>query len=178
MIHSTHAGFSVQAARPDQIAEARAFAAFFIGDKVATAETLAWVHERSGASLFLAHEDGRLAGVWAALLLSEAGVRACYDDTFDGLEPDPAHVARRTEEPAGVYAWGIACATKDTARRLIAASDAVDAVALAHLHAFTRPVTEAGMRLAQERKGFRPVEGTKTGLFWVGPRRAQPEVAA
>src|ERR1700739_1799609 len=102
MVNSTHAGFGVQAARPDQMAEARAFAAFFIGDKVAAAETLSWVHERSGASLFLAHEDGRLSGVWAALLLSEAGVRACYDDTFDGLEPDPAHVARRNEEPAGI----------------------------------------------------------------------------
>ena len=68
-----------------------------------------------------------------------------------GIPPDPAHVARRSEEPAGVYAWGIAAATKDTARRLIASSDAVDAMALAHLHAFTRPVTEAGMRLARER---------------------------
>ena len=149
--------------------EAQAFAKALIGDKIVRPETLSWVHDRSGAALFLAREDGRLTGVWAALLLSEAGVRACQEDRFDGLDPDPEHVADKGSDPAGVYAWGIAAATRDTARRLVAAGEAVDLAALVHLPAFTRPVTEAGLRLAVERRGFRPVAGSRTGLYWVDP---------
>ena len=177
-IHATLAGFDVWPAEPAQMIEAREFAAALIGGDIVTPETLAWVHERTGASLFLAREAGRLTGVWAAVLLSEAGVRACHADAFDALEPDPAHVAEASAEPAGVYAWGIAGSTRESARRLVAAGAAVDQAALAHLPGFTRPVTEAGMRLALERMNFKPVPGSKTGLVWMAPRVVRPSVAA
>ncbi len=178
IILATHAAFDVRPASPGEMAEARMFAAAMIGSAIVNPETLAWVHARSGAGLFLAREEGRLTGVWAALLLTQAGVEACLADRFDGVDPDPAHVAEKGQEPAGIYAWGIAAATRDTAKRLMAASDAVDRAALAHLPGFTRPVTEAGLRLAVERKGFRPVEGSRTNLYWVDPRAARPGVAA
>ena len=177
-ICTTHAKFDIWPAAPDDMDEARAFAAAMIGPDIVRPETLAWVHARSGAGLFLAQEDGRLTGVWAAVLLTGAGVVACHEDRFDGVDPDPAHVAPIDEAPAGVYAWGIAAATRDSARRLVAASDAVDQAALAHLPGFTRPVTEAGLRLAVERKGFRPVPGSRTGLYWVDPRAGRASAAA
>jgi hypothetical protein len=168
-IHATLAQFDIQPAAPAEMVEARALAETLIGDQIVRPETLARVHERSGAALFLAREEDRLTGVWAAVLLSEAGLRACHEDRFDGVEPEPEHVARKDRDPAGVYAWGIAAATRETARRLVAAGEAVDRAALAHLPAFTRPVTEAGLRLAVERRGFRLIEGSKTGLYWVDP---------
>jgi hypothetical protein len=176
-IHATHASFDIWPAAPAQMQEARAFAAALIGDDIVTPETLAWAHERTGASLFLAREDGRLTGVWAALLLTEAGVRACHDDTFNALEPDPDHVAEKTSEPAGVYAWGIAGATKDSSKRMLIAGAAVDYATLSHMPGFTRPTTEAGRRLALERMNFKPVPGSTTGLVWMAPRTARPQAA-
>ena len=177
-IHATLATFDIWPARPDQMAEAREFAARLIGGEIVKPETLAWVHERTGAALFLAREDGVLTGVWAALLMNEAGLRAAMADAFDAVDPDPSYVAARDEEPAAVYAWGIAGSTRDSAKRLVAAGAAVDQAALSHLPGFTRPVTEAGMRLALERMNFKPVPGSKTGLVWMAPRAARPEAAA
>ena len=176
-IHTTHAAFDIWPAEPDQMVEAREFAAALIGEDIVTPETLARVHDRSGAALFLAREEGRLTGVWAAVLLTEAGVRACHDDRFNALDPDTDHIAEKCNEPAGVYAWGVAGATKESAKRLLISAAAVDQATLSHLPGFTRPTTEAGRRLALERMNFRPVPGSKTGLVWMAPRTAQPRAA-
>ena len=177
-IHVSHARFDLRAAAPELIVEARDFAAELIGGKIATVQTLAWVHERTGAALFLAREEGRLTGVWATVLLSEAGVRACHADDFDGLEPDRRHVAKKSEDPAGHYAWGIAGSTRESAKRVVAAADALYWSVLPHLPFFTRPTTPAGVRVVVERLGFGPVPGSQTGLVWMGPRSDRPSVAA
>jgi hypothetical protein len=176
-IHATHATFDIWPAEPDQMVEAREFAAALIGGNIVTPETLARVHECTGAALFLAREEGRLTGVWAAVLLTQAGVRACHDDSFNALDPDPGHVAEKSSEPAGVYAWGVAGATKESARRLLISAAAVDQATLSHLPGFTRPTTPAGARLALERMNFRPVPGSKTGLVWMEPRTVRPQAA-
>jgi hypothetical protein len=176
-IHATHAAFDIWPAEPDQMVEAREFAAALIGGDIVSPKTLARIHDRTGAALFLAREEGRLTGVWAAVLLTEAGVRACHDDRFNALHPDTDHVAEKSSEPAGVYAWGVAGATKESAKRLLISAAAVDQATLSHLPGFTRPTTEAGRRLALERMNFTPVPGSKTGLVWMAPRTARPEAA-
>jgi hypothetical protein len=171
-IHATLATFDMWPAEPGQMVEARNFAAGLIGGDIVTPETLAWVHERTGGALFLAREEGRLTGVWAGVLLTEAGVRACHADTFNALDPDPDHVAEKWEDPAGVYAWGIAGSTRESAKRVVeAAGGALFRVTLAHLPYFTRPATPAGVRLVIERFNFMPVPSSTSGLCWMGPRR-------
>jgi hypothetical protein len=160
------------------MAEASEFAANLIGGKGASAEILARVHERTGASVFLAFEEGRLTGVWASVLLSEAGVRACHADEFDSLEPELRHVSVREDEPAGHYAWGIAGSTRESAKRVVGAADALYWTVLPHLPFFTRPATPAGVRLVVERLGFKPVPGSKTRLVWQPPRSERSSAAA
>jgi len=174
-IHAGLAAFDLHPARPDQIAEAREFAVALIGGEHVTPETIAWVHERTGAALFLAHEEGRLTGICAVVLLSEAGVQACMADTFDALSPDPAHVVERGEEPAGLYAWAVAASTKESSKRVVAAGANLYQNPFAHLPYFTRPLTPAGLRLVIERFNFQLVPGSKTGLAWMPPHGVRTE---
>jgi hypothetical protein len=177
-IHASHATFDLWPAKSDEIVEARDFAANLIGGKNVPPDTLAWVHERTGGCLFLAREDGLLTGVWASVLLSPAGVQACHEDRFDGLDPDPRHVAEKHDDPAGHYAWGIAGSTKASSRRVVGAADALFWTVLSHLPFFTRPATPAGVRLVVERLDFRPVPGSTTGIVWREPRTLRTSVAA
>jgi hypothetical protein len=177
-IHASHAAFDLRRAKPEEIVEARDFAANLIGGKNVEPDVLAWVHERTGGCLFLTHEDGQLTGVWASVLLSPEGVQACHDDRFDALDPDPRHVAEKHGDPAGHYAWGIAGSTKASARRVVGAADALFWTVLAHLPFFTRPATPAGVRLVVERLGFQPVPGSKSGIVWREPRTLSTSAAA
>jgi len=154
-------------ATTEQMAEARAFAASLIGENIVTPQTLAWVQDRTGAALFLAREEGRLTGVWAAVLLSQAGLAACHADRFDALDPNPSHVAEKGDPPAGVYAWGIAGSTRASAKRVVAAGEVAYREVFVHLPYFTRPTTAAGVRLAITRFGFKPVPGSTSGLVWM-----------
>jgi hypothetical protein len=169
-IYAGLAEFDMHAATPEQMFEARELAVALIGGEIVSPSTLSWVHERTGAAVFVAHEDDRLTGVWAVVMLTEAGVRACHDDTFDALNPDVAHVAERWEEPAGMYAWGVAGSTKESAKRVVAAGANLYQNPLAHLPYFTRPTTAAGVRLVIERFGFQPVPASTSGLVWMPPR--------
>lgn len=176
-IHAIHAAFDIWPAFSEQMTEAREFAAALIGGEIVTAQTLDWVHERTGAAVFLAREEGRLTGVWAAVLLSEAGVLACHADRFNALDPDARHVAAAPERPAGLYIWGVAGSTRRSAARVVAAHEAV-VQATDHVPRFARPMTEAGRRLAARRNHFTPVHGSTSGLVWIGARGFQPGVAA
>jgi hypothetical protein len=169
------AEFDMYLARPDQIVEAREFAAALIGGENVSSETIAWVQERTGVGLFLAHEDGRLTGIWAAVLLTEAGVRACMTDSFNALHPDPSHLVEKGEEPAGMYTWAVAGSTKESARRVVAAGANIYRNRLSRLPYFTRPVTPAGLRLVIERFGFQLVPGSTNGLAWMPPGGARVE---
>jgi hypothetical protein len=176
-MHAAHARFDIWPVNPDEMDEARELAARLIGVEIVTPQTLSRVHERTGGAVFVARQDGRVTGVWAAVLLSAAGFRAALADTFNALEPETSHIADRREEPVAIYIWGIVGATRDCAQRIVAAGVAVD-VALAHLPAFTRPTTPAGRRIALGRMGFKPLAGSNTGLVWMEPRAALARVAA
>jgi hypothetical protein len=162
--------YGLSPARPQDMHQAREFAATLIGGEIVSAGVLAWAHRRTGGALYLAHEEGRLTGVWANVLLA---------DRFNALDPEPSHVAERGQDPAGCYAWGVAASTRDSRKRIVAAGDAIYQGVLAHLPYFTRPATPAGVRLVIERFNFQPVAGSTTGLVWMPPRQRQaPSVAA
>jgi hypothetical protein len=170
--------YEMAPAAPEDMFEARAFAAALIGPDIVSPQTLSWVHAYTGGALFLAHEDGRLTGVLATVMLTEAGVRACFTDTFEALDPDLNHVAPAGSDPAGAYAWGVAGSTRDTAKRVVAAGGSIYANELGHLPYFTRPATAAGARLVLERFGFQPIPGATSGIVWMPPRRQIAGAAA
>lgn len=177
-ICAAFAEFDIPAATPGEMVEAQAFAARLIGGKIASADTLAWIQARTGASVFLVRENGELTGLVAFVLLSEEGRQAVWSDRFDGFDPAPGHVASPTDEPAAVYGWGIAATNHEAAQRLLEASQLMGRTAVAHLAYFARPVTPKGLRLMVERLMFKPLPGSTTGLVWIEPYDQQSPAAA
>jgi len=171
------AAFGLVPAGDYDIAEARTFAAELIGPNIVTAEALQRVHNRSGAGLFLAREEGRLTGVLAFVLLNAAGLAAVWDQTFNAVDPDPAHVSKAGQDPVALYGWGVAATTKPSAIRLIDGARSMGANVVAGLPYFARPTTEAGHRLMRERLNFVDCPGSTTGLVWLPPVHLR-EVAA
>jgi len=161
------------------IIEAHDFAEALIGGKIASPEALWRVHRRSGAGVYLNRDDDdRLVGVVANVLLSKAGLEAVWDESFDAVEPATRHVARESEEPAAVYAWGIAASNHASAMVMYAGLGGMVMGAIPHLTFFGRVATEAGRKLAIERIGFRPVPGSTTGLLWIEPFAQRAPAAA
>lgn len=177
-ICAAFAEFGVSPARLDEIEEARGFAARLIGGEMASAETLAWMHQRTGAALFLARDGGELTGLLAFILLSEEGVRAVWADTFEALQPDPAHVAGPGAPPAGIYNWGVATSRFGAVKRLFGAFELMRRQAVPHLAFFGRPSTKAGWRVTVDHLKFKPLPGSKTGLVWIEPVNQFAGVAA
>lgn len=163
------AAYDLKGATPADIAQAREFAANLIGPDIVSAPALQMVHERSGAGLFLAREEGALTGVLAFVLLNEAGFRAVREDRFDAVTPISAHVAGQDQAPVAVYGWGIAATGKPSAIRLVEGAKAMARNAVAHLPYFGRAATEAGVRLMRERLGFQDWPGSTSGLLWRPP---------
>jgi hypothetical protein len=163
------ARFDLHPAQSQDFAEARAFAARLIGERLAEAALIEAVHTRSGAGLFVAKARGRVTGALALALLSPAGLAAVETDGFDAVRPDLLHIAARDAEPAGVYAWGVAAADARVGRRLVAAARAVSLRACPHLPCFGRAATPAGWRLLVERLGARPLPVSRTGLLRLSP---------
>jgi len=173
------AEFDISPAQPHEIAEARALAVRLIGGEMAAAETIAQVHRRTGAGLFVVRQDSGLTGLLAFILLSEGGRSALLDGSLDTLAPSPSHVVEDGDEPAGVYSWAIAAANHGVAQSLVRGHERMRHIAVPHLPFYLRPVTAQGRRLAVVRLGFKPLPGRKLGLFWAEPKdQSLLEVAA
>ena len=168
-IRAAFAEFGVLPAKPEEIVEAQEFATRLIGGKLVSPETLASIHDVTGAGLFLVHEEGELTALFAMVLLNADGRRAVEADEFDSLEPPPHHVIARGEEPAAIYGWGIAATNHPAAQRIIDACGLLGRTAAPNLPVFARPVTPRGLRLMVERMNFKPVPGSTTGLVWADP---------
>ncbi|HXQ46615.1 MAG TPA: hypothetical protein VN806_08370 [Caulobacteraceae bacterium] len=163
---------------PEEIAEAHDLAARLIEGKIATAATLARVHARTGAGVFVVREEGLLTGVLALVMLSDEGREAVWRDEFDAICPADRHVVRRGGEPAAVYGWGVAASNHEAAKKCIKGYLLASRTAVPHLAFFGRPVTAAGRRLMFESLGFAPVPGSTSGLTWIEPVAARQSAAA
>jgi hypothetical protein len=158
--------FGVLPARDDEVAEGRALAAELIGGTIVSEADFRRVHRRCGMALFLAHEDSRLTGMLAMVPLTAAGDQAVWKGSFQALAPADAHVARRGQEVRGIYGWGVAGGTRESAKRLVEASRVLREGVLAHLPNYARPVTPSGDRFMREKLGFVDLPGSKSGLVW------------
>jgi hypothetical protein len=161
------ARIGVDEARAEDLGQARALAAALIDPAIAPEEAIRAIHARSGCGIYLVHEGGEVAGIVAMVLLNRAGLAAVKDNTFNPLTPALEHVAEAHEEPAAVYGWGVAGATREAASVVVQGSR----VALETIRQpyFARAATEAGHRMLTAKLGFIPHPGSTTGLLWREP---------
>jgi hypothetical protein len=163
------AGFDLWPAQPGEFLEARALAARLIGAEIVDPEVLHRVHARSGGGLFLTREQGVLTGVLALVLLSPHGLDAIETDRFDGVDTLVSHVARPSEEVAGLYAWGLCASTPRGARRVVAGARAMRLRVVPDLPCFGRAATPAGRRLMVDHLRCRPVPNSGAGFLAFEP---------
>lgn len=95
------------------------------------------------------------------LLLNRAGVRDLFAGRFDSTDPDLSRLARRGEGAAAVYFWAIVTpGLAIEAFRIV--SRWLQSPPTRNADIFTRPTTEAGLRLSL-RIGFTPIP--ELGLY-------------
>jgi hypothetical protein len=161
----------------NELGAIRALAAGLISPHVAGEAALHALHSRTGYGFYVLREEGWITGLIALVLLNEAGLAAVRSETFNALDPSLEHAVARNEEPAAVYGWGIAGATREAAKVIVEGSWAVLA-ALPEQPFFVRAATEAGRRLLTEKMSFVPYPGSTTGLLWWEHGHAVPRRAA
>lgn len=159
------AGFYLQPAKTTEFLEARALAAQLIGAEIVPPEVLRRVHERSGGGLFLTREQAALTGALAFVLLSREGLTAIETDRFDAVDIPLNHIARPSELPAGLYAWGLCASTPRSARRVVAGARAMRVEVVPDLPCFGRAATPAGRRLMVDHLRCKPLSHSRTGLL-------------
>ena len=159
MINAVAAYCGVALAGREDIAHARALCAALISENVVSEATLRMVQDITGASVFVARENGIVTGMTAFFLVRPDGMRALDEGRFDTLNPDPEHICRPREKPAGGYAWGFVGSTDKGAGRAVKASIAVRETLFWAMPGYTRAATDDGARLIFGTLGFKPVPG-------------------
>lgn len=152
-----------------ELPRVRELAARLIGPCIAEEDVLRAIHDRSGYGVYVVREAGRVAGTLALIFLNREGLAAIEADAFDPLHPPVEMAVLPDEEPACVYAWGIAADTREAAGVLVAGSWALGA-AVPNQPFFVRAATEAGRRLLIDKMDFTPYPASSTGMLWTGPR--------
>ncbi|HSM39596.1 MAG TPA: hypothetical protein VK862_02515 [Afifellaceae bacterium] len=105
---------------------------------------------------------GELVGVYAMLFLNRRGELALLDGQFDGTNPCFEHLAARSEKPAAIYTWFVACPGRavtgfGNVARLLQGGR------YARADLYARPASAAGLRLMLG-IGYRPVSPDPNGL--------------
>lgn len=159
MINAVAAFCGMALAGPEDIRYARALAAERISENVVSEATLRMVQDITGASVFVAREQGVVTGMTAFFLVRPEGMRALDERRFDTFNINPDFICRPRETPAGGYAWGFAGATDKGAGRAVKASIAVRETLFWALPGYTRAATDDGARLIFGSLGFYPVPG-------------------
>lgn len=159
MINAVAAYCGVSLAGPEDIVHARALCAATISDDVVSVETLQAVQNITGASVFVAREQGVVTGMTAFFLVRAEGMRALDEGRFDAVNIDLDMVCRPREKPAGGYAWGFAGSTDRGAGRAVKSSLAVRETLFWALPGYARAATNDGARLIFGSLGFKPVDG-------------------
>ena len=129
-----------------------------LSQHIATLETCQSIRRRHLDNVWSISDrrGGRLLGLYAMAMLSEAGHAALLAGRFDAHDPRLAHVAATGERVAAIYKWGVyapgiaAAAIPLVAERLLTPD-------YRHLDLFGNGVTPEGRRIMTS-LGFRPVE--------------------
>jgi hypothetical protein len=158
--------FSVFPARMDEIARGRTIAAELIGPGIATEDTFAAIHQRTGAGVFVYRQDGLAQGFLGVILLRRSGLEKLQVDKFNAVDPDIEDVCVTGEEPAAVYGWGFAAATARSSGAMVLGLMALRDQAGLNVPFFCRAATPAGAKVILGKMGYAPHPGSNTGLLF------------
>lgn len=123
-------------------------------------------------------DRGELVGALAIIPLRAQGLAALEADRFDGVRPDPDHLARPGEPAAAIYGWGIVGAGPRSRAAVLRGVDRLRRELLFDLPWYCRAATDDGARVILGRLGYAPVAGSTSGLFVSQPQTSPLRRAA
>jgi hypothetical protein len=148
-----------------ELVEGRELATELMDHEVAPLAVYLAVQAVQPSALFVYRQEGRIAGVFGALFLSQPAVERILSGRFDALNPDLSLLTRDGERPALAYSWGVAARTKVAGAAVLGAAGDVTRTLFPEITAFTRAVTGAGRHIALKRYGYRPLRGPEDDLL-------------
>lgn len=148
----------------EDYAAVHALATAELGPGLASLEEIKRVDILTGASIWVIRRNSAVTGFLAPLALTEAGVAALADNTFDAANIDQAWVARLGEPLAGFYCWCYAGKDQVSRGALVLGLRTLIDKHFTDLPFFGRDSTEAGARIMHH-LGFFPFDDTPH-LFW------------
>lgn len=148
----------------EDYAAVHALATAELGPGLASLKEIKRVDSLTGASIWVIRRNGAVTGFLAPLALTEAGVAALADNTFDAANIDQKWVARLGEPLAGFYCWCYAGKDQVSRGALVLGLRTLIDKHFTDLPFFGRDSTEAGARIMHH-LGFFPFDDTPH-LFW------------
>lgn len=174
--HAVLAGIDLYPAEPEECDAGRAIAAELISPHVALASTFRRVHARTGCSVYVSRQDGRVSGVLGLVPLRPAGLKAVEEHVFEARNPPDDLVCEPGDLFPGLYGWGFAASTRRASALVV-----MGAIKIRERYPdipfFTRAATPAGVKVICGRMGYAPYPGAPDDLLW-HPVRASQEDAA
>lgn len=150
------------------IAEFHALADSLIPVEIASAETIAAIHNIGGASAFLLREDGAPTGFLAFFAFSQAGERAVADGKFHGVRVEPQWVSEPSPQTKTGYVWGFGGKTKRACFAVIKTGRIIRDQFFPHLGVYARAATPDG-RKVMEPLGYSVVSNMDPGFYYSPP---------
>ncbi len=135
-----------------------------LGPGLASLAEIKRVDDLTGASIWVVRRNDAVTGFLAPLALTEAGVAALADSTFDAANIDEAWVAGLGEPLAGFYCWCYAGKDQVSRGALVLGLRTLIDKHFTDLPFFGRDSTDAGARIMHH-LGFFPFDDTPH-LFW------------
>lgn len=145
------------------------------GKAMATPASVHWIDALTGMAAWVTGDP--VDGVFITVPLSQEGLGAVRDGTFQTSWPALAHLACEGAPCAAVYIGVYAGATKDARRRVMMSAGVTRVEFFAAVPVFARGATEDGQR-SMASLGFAPVEGGLPDLWGQDPLPVQKEQAA
>jgi len=142
-----------------ELIEARTLATRLMDHEVAPLDTYRRALAVQPSAVIVFKQDGRVTGLFGALMLKAPALDLVLEGRFDALAPDTDLLTRDGERPAFAYNWGVAAENKTAAVAVLTAVGEMTRRLYPHITAFTRAVTGAGRHIALKRYGYRPLRG-------------------
>ncbi len=172
------ASHGLEPATPADLPAGRALAAELINSEVATSETFAATHAKTGASVFVFRQGIQITGTLGLVPVGPDGLRMICNHSFNPRDPALSLICSPGDPFAALYGWGFAASTRKAAATVVLASMQLRDTVFAGIPCFTRAATPAGARIILTKMGYRPFPGSLTGLLISPPRKIEKGVAA
>lgn len=150
--------YGLEPAKNSELDEIGRFIRKMMNTETAPIEVLAKVHEKTGFSLLVHHEDnGKISGVMASYNLTPAAHRDLKKGRFDTMNVDLHGICGPDETPDASYGWGFAANTRKGVEAVVCGAMGLNEDIVWGLDRYTRSATDEGMRLNLGKMGYTEV---------------------